>query len=194
MTQIELQYAKMPVRVLASTEGVWFCCKDLYAAHDRQTDRAALAHFDPGHLKLATFASPAGPIRLTAVSPLGCATIAASLPYYAGRILDAWVRKTSRRLAEEFAFAPMEMTLLADGRLPVKPHPYADHADAWYRVAIQHPRGEPRSANFNEPALFDDDPDLPPFEPKGLQSRHAPRSGLLGLTAQPTSNISTAQI
>lgn len=181
MTQIELQYAKMPLRVLVSPEGVWFCCKDLYAAHGRQTDRAALAHFDPVHLKLATFTSDAGPVRLTAVSPLGVATIAESLSYHEGRILDAWVRKTSRRLGEEYGFSDLEMTQLANGRHPVKPHAYSEHSDAWYRLQI--PTVLPRRANLHEPALYDDDPDLPPHDPaadipelvavRAAQERHA---------------------
>jgi len=162
MTEITLSYAKAPLRVLIASDGLWFCCKDLFRAHGLPVDRSVLARFDPEHLKLASFSTEEGPIVLTAVSPLGVATIAASLPFPKNRILDAWVRKATRPLAAEHGFDPLEMTLLADGRLPVKHRPYSALEDEWYSLAIRFPHGDPRRANPDEPALFDQDPDLPP--------------------------------
>lgn len=165
MIEKTLPYGKAALRVLVSPDGAWFAAKDLYEVHGRRTDRADLAHFAPEHLKLATFQSDEGPVLLTAVSSLGVATIASRLPFPQNRILDAWIRKTARRLAEEHGCPPLEMVQLADGLPPVKPHQYSDHSDAWYKLALQGPQVEPRSANLHEPALFDEDPELPPHDP-----------------------------
>ena len=154
------------MRVLVSPEGSWWAAKDIYEAHGRPTDRAALAHFAPEHLKLANFTSEEGPVLLTAISPLGVATIAERLPFPQRRILDGFARKTSRAFAEEFGSPPLEMVFLANGKPPVKPRDNSYLEDDWYTLTFGRPHGFRREPNFHEPALADEDPALPPYDPE----------------------------
>lgn len=165
MIERTLSYGEASLRVLVSAERVAFAATDLFALNSRRTDRALLAHFDPLHLSLETFASEAGPVRLTAVSPLGVATIAADMPFPLCRILDSWVRKTMRKLSEELGCPALEWTLLADGRLPIQPRSYDDRYGPWSDLKRRYPHGEPRPANLYEPCLFDEDPSLPRHDP-----------------------------
>lgn len=162
-----LSYSRIPVRVIVHDDGIWWAASDLYRATRRYTDRDHLACFDPVHLRLLTFSSPEGPVRLTAVSPLGAATIATTLPSNQARMFDGWVRKHSNALAAETGHLRLELSLGADGALPVKPKPYTDAADAWKELRAQHPTASRRHGNRFEPALFDEDPTVRPHDPVG---------------------------
>ena len=171
MIERTLSYGKKPIRVLVSSEGAWFAAADIYAAHQRYTDRSFLAHFAPEHLKLATFPNGEGTIRLTAVSPLGVATIATSVGPPRDRMLDGWVRREANKLASEFGFAPLNLSLVADGCLPAKPLVSHDRYADWCALKEDNPGAHRRQANLEEPALFDQDPKIRPHDPAGDRER-----------------------
>lgn len=166
-----LSYSRIPVRLIVNDEGIWWAASDLYRATRRYTDRTHLACFDPAHLRLLTFSSPEGPVRLTAVSSLGAATIATTLPSNQARMLAGWVRKHNNALAAEAGHPRLELSLGADGALPVKPKAYTDADDAWKHLRAQHPNASRRPANRFEPALFDEDPTVLPHDPAGDDER-----------------------
>jgi hypothetical protein len=165
-TPLSLKYGKRTIRVLLSPQGPWFAATDLFAANRHRTNRSALARIAPAHLKLETFPSDAGPVRLTAVSPLGAATIAKVLNPPQDGMLDAWVRREANNLADQHGFPRLELSLLADGTLPVRPR--ASHANyqQWRDLQRQTPVVYRLEADLDEPALFDEDPSLPPHDPQ----------------------------
>lgn len=164
-THLLLNYGKKPVRVLLSSGRLWFAAVDVFHANRRKTDRGLLAHFAPEHLQLETFPSEAGPVRLTAVSPLGVATIASDLPSPQNRALDAWVRREVNMLAETHDLPRLGWTLLADNTLPVRPRATHSGYEAWKVLQSFHPRPRRNPYDPKQPALFDDDPSLPPHDP-----------------------------
>lgn len=159
-----LTYGKKGVRVQVGHDGLWFAAADLFAACNRRTDRACLSRFDPDHLRPLSFpTAEGGEVRLTAVSPLGAQTVAASLPMPQCRFLDGWVRNQTRQLAAEFGFHDLPvMSLLADGRMPPKPRVSSDYYRPWHELRLAAPASAAKSENRYEPALFDDGPRLPP--------------------------------
>lgn len=162
-----LNFGKAPVRVLLAPDGLWFPAADIFAANSRRTDRDCLARFAPEHLRIETFPSDAGPVRLTAVSPLGAVTIAADLPPPKDRIFDAWVRREANLLADAHGFPRLELTLLATGMLPVKPRAAHDSYQQWKDLQRRNPVVYRLEWDPYMPALFDDDPSLPPHDPTG---------------------------
>jgi len=172
-SEIQLTYARKPLRVLVSGAGAWFAAHDIFAAHRLHTNRSALSHFDPAHLKLETFSSDAGPVRLTAVSPLGVATIAKLFSHLPARLLDGWVRRIPRELATAHGFEPLGWSLLADGMLPAKPKAYTEAADAWKALRAQHPHPVRRPSNIHAPELFDEDPSIRRHDPQATADAFA---------------------
>jgi len=177
-TQIALNYSRKTIRALVSSEGIWWAAADIYAAHNRRTERGDLARMSPDHLRLCTFATDAGPVVLTCVSLEGVAAIALGLPSPTDRILHGWARKQAAVLTGQHGFPPPALCLTADGRLPVRP-PYkqAEAYEAWKKLAAQHPDAKRRPANPYEPSLYDQDPSLPP---------HDPEAGVSAITAMLT--------
>jgi hypothetical protein len=173
-----LRYRKTPVRVLLSPDTAWFAATDIFAANHRRTDRASLSRIDCAHLDLKTFPSPTGPVRLTAVSPLGVATIAKELPAPLDRMLDAWVRREANQLADLHGFPRLELTLLADNTLPVRPLTHWNSYFPWQELSRHHPTVYRNAVDLTDPALFDDDPALPPHDPEGDQASFRARWGL----------------
>jgi len=174
-TSLTLTYGKKPIRVLIVDDKAWFAAADVFAAMKCRTDRPCLARMAPEHLRLLTFDSPAGPVRLTAVSPLGVATIAATFIRPVDLMLDGWVRRVTAELSEEHGIEPLPYCMLADDRLPAKPRGYADLIFPWKKLEFeaQRLRIRRREPNLYEPALFDDDPSLPPHNPDAQQGRVA---------------------
>lgn len=157
---------KKTIRVIINDRGVWLAAYDLYAAAHRYTDRGQLSHFSPDHLALLEFPSDAGPLKLTAVSPLGALTVAASLPMPVGRILEAWVRREVNLLCREFGYSPLVLSLLADNTMPIRPRVLHEDYAAWHELNNRYPRGPRFPANLQEPALFDEDPGLGAYDPE----------------------------
>jgi len=178
MTQLTLNYGRAPIRVLVSSTHAWFCATDVFHANRRKTDRAWLSHFSPEHLSLEEFRSDAGSVRLTSVSPLGVATIAKALASPLDRALDAWARREANQLAAIHGFPRLEISLLADGTHPVRPRATHEKYEAWEVLSALHPRPLRNPRNPLHPALFDEDPSLPPHDPAGDRAR---LSALLGL-------------
>jgi len=170
-SQLTFTYGSKPVRALVSRESLWFAACDVFHSNRLSTNRNLLARFNPTHLSLQTFGSDAGPVRLTAVTPLGVATIAGSLGHLPARLLDGWVRRVTRELAAEHGFEPLGWTLLADGTLPARPKANTDAAEAWKALKALHPHPSQRKPNRDELALFDEDPSLPPHDPEGDRRR-----------------------
>jgi hypothetical protein len=173
-----LSYGKAAVRALASSEGLWFCAADLFHANRYKTDRAYLAHMSPDHLSIQAFPAENGSLKLTAVSPLGAATIAKAFPSPRHRATDAWVRRETSRLAQEHGFPPLPLSLLADNTLPVRPKATHDRYEAWKELARLHPQPTRRRWDPVQPALFDEDPSLPPHDPIGDRARFRAKYGL----------------
>jgi hypothetical protein len=167
ITERTLSYRKKPIRVRVSQHGAFYAAHDVYGAHNRRVDRSFLSRFDPAHLSLETFSGDDGPIKLTSVSCLGVVTIATNLGAVNDRMLDGWARRVSAELAQEFGFAPVELTLCANGGLPAKPMVQHERYDAWRQ--LRHASGPLalRPANRLEPALFDEDPILGVHDPVG---------------------------
>lgn len=166
-TERTLSCGKKPIRVIIDDTGIWLAASDLFTAANRRTDRGILACFAPEHLKLLTFQSETGPIRLTAVSPLGAATIAKYLnaTHSLSRIIDAWVRRETGTLADEFGFPRLAMTLLADGSFPVRPQARSDAYEAWDLLTHLHSVERKRPRDPYNPALYDEDKSVPPHDP-----------------------------
>jgi hypothetical protein len=165
-TERSLTYARKPVRIVTDRDGLWIAATDLYNLARRNTDRRYLSHFDPYHLKLVTFASEAGPVRLTAVSPLGAVTIAKGLGYPYNRMMDAWVRRVADEIAAEVGHPLMGYNLLADGTLPERPRASSDLYLQWKELEGRW-KAERFQPNPYEPSLFDDDPVLRTYDPAG---------------------------
>jgi hypothetical protein len=174
-TELTLSYGKKPIRALLDEDGLWLAATDLYAANRLWTDRDTLARFGPEHLRLLSFPSEAGPVRLTAVSPLGALTVAAYLKgWKQGRILDAWVRRETNRLAEEHGFAPLGMEFLADRTMPERPRVSSSLYLPWHELRSHSYGLERREANPDEPALVDEDQNFP--EPVSEEERKASKA------------------
>lgn len=169
-TERTLTYTRKPVRIITDWDGVWLAATDLYNAARRRTDRKYLSHFDPSHLKLVTFSSEAGPVRLTAVSPVGALTIAKALGYPYHHMMDSWARRVANEIAAEVGHPLLGYGLLADGTLPERPKSSNDLYEQWKELEA---RGnvERFKANPYEPALFDDDPALRTYDPAGDRAR-----------------------
>lgn len=169
-TERTLTYTRKPVRTVTDWDGVWLAATDLYNAGRRRTDRKYLSHFDPAHLKLVTFSSEAGPVRLTAVSPLGALTIAKGLGHPYHHMMDAWVRRVTNEIAAEAGHPLLSYGLLADGSLPERPKLSSDLYEQWQELKTR--EGVERfKANPYEPSLFDDDPGLRKYDPAGDSAR-----------------------
>lgn len=163
---LTLSYGKKPIRVLIYPDGIWFAAHDIYAANRRVTDRTCLASFDPDHLRLETFPSAAGSIRLSAVTPLGVATIAKYLGPPSDRMLDGWVRRVANELADAHCLPRLELTLLADQTLPVQPKCVHSNYLPWLDLSTANPVIRQLAPDPHDPALVDDDPSLPPHDPE----------------------------
>lgn len=169
-TERSLTYTRKPVRIVTDHDGLWIAATDLYNLARRNTDRRYLSHFDPYHLKLVTFASEAGPIRLTAVSPLGAITIAKGLGYPYNKMLDSWLRRVTDEIADEVGLPAVGYGLLADGTLPERPRLGSDNYLPWKELERRW-KAERFEANAHEPSLFDDDPAIKPYDPAGDSAR-----------------------
>jgi hypothetical protein len=176
---LTLLYGKKPIRAQLDHGSLWFAAADLYAANRLYTDRGCLARMAPEHLRLATFPGEAGAsIRLTAVTPLGALTIARWLPGSLARIMAAWVRRKTNRLAGEHGFPPLGIELLADWTVPPNPRP-RDVEDylAWKDLDLRHVGLRRRPPDYSNPALADEDPNVAP------DRGEAARDSILGLMA-----------
>lgn len=160
-----ITFSRKPIRILIDEDGIWLAAHDIFAAARLKTDRNILAHFDPEHLKLLTFQSEAGPIRLTAVSPLGAATIAKYLHHPTGRFMDSWVRRVTGELADEFGLPRLTLSLLADWSFPVKPRVASANYLPWHDLRWLYTAEPRRPKDTRHPALFDEDPSIPPHDP-----------------------------
>ncbi|WP_333571499.1 hypothetical protein [Sphingomonas sp.] len=167
ITDRTLTYRKKPIRVRVCAAGAFYAAHDIYLAHRRRVDRKFLSRFDPAHLRLETFMGDDGPIKLTAVTCLGVATIATDVGAVSDRMLDGWVRRNSAELADEFGFGPLGLTLCANGTLPAKPLVSHDRYEAWKNLRDVSGPIHLFPSNLHEPALFDEDPILGAHDPDG---------------------------
>ncbi|MGK6323467.1 hypothetical protein ACMGDM_10285 [Sphingomonas sp. DT-51] len=162
---ITLTFKREAVRVLIEPSGIWLPAADLFALFERRTNRRALSRFSPDHLALKAFDGPAGPHRLTSVSPLGAVTIAKLAAPPVDRMLDGWARRNLNEIAEQHGLAPLSLTLLADNTMPVKPPAYYDSFDTWGALRLENFDARQNPPDPHAPALFDDDPVLGPYHP-----------------------------
>lgn len=93
-------------------------------------------------------------------------------------MFDNWVRRETNVLAGTYGSPMMHMTLLADGTLPAKPKAFQDSYEAWKVMETLHPRPQRNAWDPMQPALFDEDPSLPPHDPEGDRARFRAMFGL----------------
>jgi hypothetical protein len=163
---LTLSYGKKPIRARIEAGSLWCAATDVYAALRMYTDRRTLATFDIAHLALVSFPAPSGGrINLTAITPLGVATIATTLAPPMNRILASWARKQANQLADEHGIRRLEMTLLADGTLPPKPRVLDDNYQPWLELQRRNPTLYKWPVELDDPALDDEDTNVAPPPP-----------------------------
>ena len=156
-----LSFSRKPIRLVIDDDGTWFVARDLFKVRRREPERSILARFRPEHLKLLPCPSGDSSPLLTAVSPLGAATIAKYIGAPFDRMLDGWVRNRAKEVAAEFGREPLGMSLLADDTLPVQPRVVSDLYIPFAELRRQYgycPR--PLPPNKQALAILDEDPDL----------------------------------
>lgn len=169
-SDLTLLYGKKPIRAVLDHHGIWYSASDIYLANRRFTDRDCLSRIDPTHLRLHSFPAETGTVLLTSVTPAGALTIARWLPPKLDRIMDAWVRRETNRLAADHGLPPLGMELLPDHSLPVRPKVSHDLWVAWKDLQRDH-RGYRSPRRRDEPALQDEDTNISPHDSPDAQGR-----------------------
>jgi prophage antirepressor-like protein len=166
---------KKTIRAVILDGAIWFVASDLFRPFKCYTDRESLSSFRDEDLRLETLDTDTGPKRLTLVSVLGALTVATLLPIKGPRIIDSWVRREVKALAEANGLpTEIPMTLGSDGTYLVKPRMEANHYLDWWTIYNATKKVTRSPVRHGLPVLDDDDDNIIPADEQAeLDARQA---------------------
>lgn len=131
---------KRQVRAAVFDGAVWFATDDVFNAGNRAREPQLLSRFAPEHRAEAVIMEGEEPAPIDVVSLVGALTIAAEVPGALSRILSQWITNRASELLTPPGGEPphFPMTLLADGRVPMRPDPCSSQFFDWVELNAAH--------------------------------------------------------